>query len=55
MNNSFLSAEVVFLCKMVKKYLGVVRGVVVPFNPFKPRGFFYFNSLDMFISYIRGV
>ena len=24
-------------------------------NPFMPSGFFYFNSLDRFISYIRGV
>ena len=25
------------------------------FNPFMPSGFFYLNSLNMFISYIRGV
>ena len=25
------------------------------FNPFMPSGFFYFNSLDRFTSYIRGV
>ena len=27
----------------------------VQINPFMPSGFFYFNSLDRFISYIKGV
>ena len=28
---------------------------LLPLNPFIPSGFFYFNSLDRFIFYIRGV
>ena len=49
----------------VKMYIlegRMVRSLVIPilrgntvtclFNPFMPSGFFYFNSLDRFISYI---
>ena len=39
-----------FLSK-VMMFTGSIRDL----NPFMPSGFFYFNSLDRFIFYIRGV